>query len=45
MQGAYGGLVVIINYSSGVQADIEDFALLTENNIFILTELSDEILV
>lgn len=45
MQGAYGGLVVIMIYGVGVESHDEDFALITDNNIFILTDNSDEILV
>lgn len=44
MQGAYGGLVVIINYASGKTGSQDDFAILTESSLPILTETSDEIL-
>jgi hypothetical protein len=43
MQGAYGGLICILIYGAGFGAVEEEFALLTENDIFILTELSQEI--
>jgi hypothetical protein len=43
MQGAYGGLIVIIMYAGGQVAVEEEFALITDNNIFILTDLSEEI--
>lgn len=45
MQGAYGGLVVIINYASIQQADEQEYTLLTEANVLILTESSQNILV
>lgn len=44
MQGAYGGLVVIINYASGKSGAQDDFAILTESSLPILTESSDELL-
>lgn len=44
MQGAYGGLVVIIAYAAAEAAKEEEFALITQDNIFILTQLSQEIL-
>lgn len=43
MQGAYGGLIVIIMYAGAQAAVEEEFALITDNNIFILTDLSEEI--
>ena len=43
MQGAYGGLICILMYA-GLEAAVEqEFALITDNNIFILTDLSQEI--
>ena len=45
MQGAYGGLVIIMIYGTGVQEVEEDDALITDNGLFILTDNSDEILV
>ena len=44
MQGAYGGLIVIIMYAGAQAAAEEEFALITQNNLFILTQNSDEIL-
>jgi len=44
MQGAYGGLIVIIMYAAGEAAQEQEFALITQNNLFILTQNSDEIL-
>lgn len=44
MQSAYGGLIVILMYA-GLEAAIEEeFGLITDNNVFILTDLSQEIL-
>ena len=43
MQGAYGGLIVIIMYAGFEAAVEEEFALITDNNIFILTDLSQDI--
>ncbi len=43
MQGAYGGLVCILIYATGVGAIEEENALLTEDDLFILTESSQEI--
>lgn len=43
MQGAYGGLICILMYAMGAGAVEEEHALLTENNLFILTESSLEI--
>ena len=43
MQGAYGGLICILIYA-GLEGAIEqEFALITDNNVFILTDLSQEI--
>lgn len=44
MQGAYGGLVVIINYAIGGLAPEDEFDILTENGLPILTESSQELL-
>jgi hypothetical protein len=44
MQGAYGGLIVIIMYAGGEVA-IEGTFLITQNNINILTQTSNTILV
>lgn len=43
MQGAYGGLIVIMMYAALEGAIEEEFALITDNNIFILTDLSQDI--
>ena len=43
MQGAYGGLIVIIMYAGAQAAIEEEFALITQNNLFILTQSSQEI--
>lgn len=40
MQGAYGGLIVILMYAAGEAAIEEEFGLLTQNNLFILTQTS-----
>lgn len=44
MQGAYGGLFIIILYGGGSQPP-EEFYLITQNNIDILTETSQRIFV
>lgn len=44
MQGAYGGLVCILIYGIGQGGIEEEFALLTQNDLFILTDTSEEIL-
>lgn len=44
MQGAYGGLICILMYGDGVNAEEEEFSLLTQDNLFIFTDLSQEIL-
>ena len=45
MQGAYGGLIVILMYA-GLEAAIEEqFELITQNNLFIFTQTSQGILV
>jgi len=38
MQGAYGGLICILLYGTGEGAIEEEFGILTQNNIFILTQ-------
>lgn len=45
MQGAYGGLIVVLIYglSSG-GPDVEEFNLLTQNDLIITTQLSQELL-
>jgi hypothetical protein len=45
MQGTYGGLICILMYAGLDAAVDEELALITENNIFILTESSQNILV
>jgi len=40
-----GGFIQIINYSGIAEAMTEGFAILTENDFDILTELSQELLV
>ncbi len=44
MQGVYGGLICILIYGSGEGGSEEEFSLITQNDLFILTNLSDEIL-
>jgi len=44
MQGAYGGLVVIIVYATAQAGPQDSFAILTETGVPILTETSQEIL-
>lgn len=44
MQGAYGGLICILMYGAAEAAVEEEYAILTEDSLFILTELSQEIL-
>lgn len=43
MQGAYGGLICILLYGVS-EAKEQDFAIITQDNLYILTELSQEIL-
>jgi hypothetical protein len=43
MQGAYGGLIIIVMYGSNAVID-EDY-LITQDNIDILTQTSNRILV
>jgi hypothetical protein len=45
MQGYYGGLIVIIMYSAITEAEMESFELITQSNMDILTQASDNILV
>ena len=45
MQGVYGGLIIIIMYAAGEGAIEEQFELITDDNIFILTDLSQGIIV
>lgn len=44
MQGAYGGLICVLIYGTFQSADEQEFSLLTQNDLDILTNLSDEIL-
>ena len=44
MQGAYGGLVIIMHYATAHAGPHDSFAILTEDSLPILTETSDEIL-
>ncbi len=43
MQGAYGGLVVIMIYGTFESGPEDEEAILTESSLPILTEASDEI--
>ena len=43
MQGAYGGLVVILIYGTFESGSEDSEAILIESNLPILTEVSDEI--
>ena len=45
MQGAYGGLIIIILYGGGISSPFEEFYLITQNNLDIMTQTSDRILV
>ena len=45
MQGAYVRLVVVIMYSVNSASRDEEFSLVTQNDLFILTEASQRILV
>lgn len=45
MQGAYGGLIVILMYAGFEAAIEEQFELITQDNLFILTQTSQGILV
>ena len=44
MQGAYGGLIIIIGYGAGAGIP-EDFFLITHTNLDIMTQLSQKILI
>ena len=43
MQGVYGGLVIIMMYAGGAAVE-QEFALITQSNLNILTQTSDFIL-
>lgn len=43
MPGVYGGLVVIMMYAAAEQAVEQEFAIITQNNLFIMTQLSQDI--
>ena len=43
MQGAYGGLVVIIMYAGGGEVVQQEDFLITQNDIPILTQASEQI--
>ncbi len=45
MQGAYGGLIVILMYAGLEGAVEEEFELITQDNLFIFTQTSQGILV
>jgi hypothetical protein len=40
MQGAYGGLIIIIMYAGSTGIDGDDYFLITQNNTDILTQSS-----
>jgi len=44
MSCAYGGLIVVLTYAPAQQADLQEFSLITQSNLFILTQASQEIL-
>ena len=44
MQGAYGGLIIIIDYAGGSSAP-EQFFLIAHTNLDILTQLSQQIFI
>ena len=44
MQGAYGGLVIIIHYGTAHAGPHESFAIFTESGVPLLTETSEELL-
>jgi hypothetical protein len=44
MQGAYGGLIVILMYAASEGAVETEFAIITQDNKFIMTQLSQDIL-
>lgn len=45
MQGAYGGLIVIIMYAGAEAALNDESFLITQSNLDIMTQSSDRILV
>lgn len=45
MQGAYGGLIVIIMYAGNSSSPPTGTFLITQNNLDILTQSSNQILV
>lgn len=45
MQGAYGGLIIILIYGAAEGAIEQEFELITQDNLFILTQTSQGILV
>lgn len=45
MQGAYGGLIIIVMYAGNSTTPPTGTFLITQNNIDILTEASQQILV
>jgi hypothetical protein len=45
MQGAYGGLIIVILYGSHSTAPEEEFFLITQDNLDIMTQTSERILV
>lgn len=45
MQGAYGGLIIVILYGGGISAPTEEFFLITQDNLDIMTQTSQRILV
>jgi len=45
MQGAYGGLIIVILYGGGSIAPFEEFYLITQDNLDIMTQTSQRILV
>ena len=44
MPGVYGGLIVIMIYAAAEQAHEQEFALLSQSNLFIYTQSSQYIL-
>lgn len=44
MQGAYGGLIVVIWYGGG-GSHVEEFFLITHTNLDIMTQASQRILI
>jgi len=45
MQGAYGGLIIVILYGGGSAFPPSEFYLITQDNLDIMTQTSDRILV